>query len=131
MFRKLTVTAAALTLAVSAQAGVPKPAQLVDTGWTIIRIDGKKPASPRAEIRFLPGRINATAGCNGLGGEWKIRKGRLEGGPFMSTMMYCEGLMEQERVLADVLGGKARIDVTGRTLTLKSGKHVIVATRRR
>ena len=49
----------------------------------------------------------------------------------MSTMMYCEGLMEQERVLADVLGGKARIDVTGRTLTLKSGKHVIVATRRR
>ena len=131
MFRKLIITAAALTLAVSAQAGVPKPVQLVDTAWTITRIDGKKPASLRAEIRFLSSRISATAGCNGLGGDWKIRKGRLEGGPFMATMMYCEGLMEQERVLADVLGGKARIDVTGRTLTLKSGKHVIVATRRR
>ena len=31
-----------------------------------------------------------------------IEQGKLVGGPYMSTMMFCEGLMEQERALADV-----------------------------
>ena len=47
----------------------------------------------------------------------------------MSTMMYCEGLMEQERALADLLGAKPSLDVTRGTLTLRSKDHVIEARR--
>ncbi|MFN5903364.1 MAG: META domain-containing protein [Novosphingobium sp.] len=130
LYRSLAA-AAVLSLATACAAATPKPGQLAETVWTVKTIDGQRARSPRAEIRFLPDRISATVGCNGLGGPWKISKGQLEGGPFMSTMMYCEGLMEQERTMADVLGGKARIDLTRQTLTLRSGKHVIVAVRRR
>lgn len=130
LYRSLAA-AAVLSLATACAAATPKPAQLADTVWVVKTIDGQPARSDRAEIRFQPGRISATAGCNGLGGPWKISKGQLEGGPFMSTMMYCEGLMEQERAMADVLGGKSRIDLAGQTLTLRNGKHVIVAERRR
>lgn len=134
MTRILAFAAAAaistsLALATPVAARTPQPAHLVDTAWTVVQINDQQPKSTRAEIRFKPGRVSATAGCNGLGGTWQIRQGRLHGGPFLSTMMYCEGLMEDERAMADVLGGKPRIDVTGGILTLRLGKQVILARR--
>lgn len=115
--------AAALSVAASATAGVPRPAVLTNTNWKIARIDGKAPASPRAALRFLPGRISATAGCNGLGGDWRIEDGKLVGGPFVSTMMYCEGLMDQERALSDLLAGTPTLDLKGNRLVLRSLGH--------
>lgn len=130
MIRTLTLAAtAALSLTACAHASVPRHTALHDTSWKIVRIDGKAPASPRAEIRFLRERLSATVGCNGQGGTWQIEQGKLVGGPYMSTMMYCEGLMEQERALADLLGAKPSVDVTRGTLTLRSKNHVIEARR--
>lgn len=129
LYRSL-LAAATLASATACAAGAPRPVQLSNTVWTVSSIDGASPKSPRAEIRFLPDRISATAGCNGLGGSWRIDKDQLVGGPFMSTMMYCEGLMEQERTLAAVLGGKARIDLSGQSLTLRTDRHVITAKRK-
>ena len=123
MTNKVFLFAATLALAASASAGVPKPAALVGTTWKIVKIDGQPPASPRAELRFLTDRISATAGCNGMGGAWQIRQGKLTGGPFASTMMYCEGLMEQERALGAVLSGKSSIDLKGQRLTLRALGH--------
>ena len=129
MIRTLTLAAAALSLSACAHAAVPRHAALHDTNWRIVKIDGKAPASLRAAIRFTRDRISATVGCNGQGGTWAIEQGKLVGGPFMSTMMYCEGLMEQERTLADVLGAKPTVDVTRGTLTLRSKDHMIEARR--
>lgn len=129
MIRSLTLAAAALSLSACAHASVPRHAALHDTEWKIVRIDGKPPASPRAAIRFMRDRLSATVGCNGQGGTWVIKQGKLVGGPYMSTMMYCEGLMDQERALADLLGAKPTVDVTRGTLTLRSKTHVIEARR--
>lgn len=129
MTRTLAIAAAALSLSACAHASVPRHAALHDTNWKIVRIDGKSPASSRAAIRFTRDRLNATVGCNGQGGTWVIEQGKLVGGPYMSTMMFCEGLMEQERALADLLGAKPSIDVTRGTLTLRSKEHVIEARR--
>lgn len=129
MIRSLTLVAAALSLSACAHASVPRHAALHDTEWKIVRIDGKPPASPRAAIRFTRDRLSATVGCNGQGGKWVIEQGKLVGGPYMSTMMYCEGLMDQERALADLLGAKPTVDVTRGTLTLRSKTHVIEARR--
>ena len=129
MIRSLTLVAAALSLSACAHASVPRHAALHDTEWKVVRIDGKPPASPRAAIRFTRDRLSATVGCNGQGGTWVIEQGKLVGGPYMSTMMYCEGLMDQERALADLLGAKPTVDVTRGTLTLRSKTHVIEARR--
>lgn len=129
MTHKAILAAAALCLAAGAGAGVPRPAALTDSNWRIVKIDGKAPASPRAALRFLPGRISATAGCNGLGGDWQIKDGKLVGGPFMSTMMYCQSvkgddsLMDQERALSALLSATPTIDLKGRRLVLRSLGH--------
>lgn len=135
MIRTALLATAALSLAATAGAGVPKPAALTNTNWKIVRIDGKAPASPKAQLRFLPERISATVGCNGLGGTWRIRQGKLVGGPFVSTMMYCQSLdgddslMKQERALSDLLSGTPSIDLTGRKLTLRSLGHSVELVR--
>lgn len=130
--RNTTLTAFALTAlacAAGVQAAPPKPAALVGTSWKIIQIDGKAPASPKAAMQFQAERISATAGCNGLGGTWRIRQGKLVGGPFVSTMMYCQSingddnLMAQERALSALLSATPSIDLTRGKLTLRSLGH--------
>lgn len=135
MKRRLALAIALLSLAASASAGVPRAAALIGTSWKVVRIDGKPPASPRAELRFLPERLSATAGCNGMGGTWQIKGGRLVGGPFMSTMMYCQSvpgddsLMAQERALADLLAARPTLDLRGKRLVLRSLGHSLELVR--
>jgi len=114
----------ALLLALPAMiACVPPGAHLNGTKWTITRIDRTPAVSNWARLEFLSERISATAGCNGLGGEWKAKGNRLETGPFMSTQMYCEGLMEQEAALSRLLEAKPTFDLSGNRLTLTGGGH--------
>jgi heat shock protein HslJ len=101
----------------------PSPAALADTSWRIVRIDGAPPVSPKAALRFEADRLGMTAGCNGLGGTWRLRSGRLIGGPYASTMMYCEGLMEQERALAALLEARPAVFLSGDRLVLRSAEH--------
>lgn len=99
--------------------------QLGPSQWTIVTIDGAVPKSPRAGVEFLPDRISATAGCNGLGGEWSAKDGRVITGPFVSTMMYCDGLMEQERALGMLFESKPAYLLSGERLTLEGGGHKV------
>lgn len=91
--------------------------------WAFVTIDGAKPKSERAKAEFLPDRISATAGCNGLGGAYTVKGNHLIAGPFMSTMMYCDGLMEQERALADLFESKPIFRVEADRLMLEGGGH--------
>lgn len=104
---------------------VPPPhgAGLAGSKWTFTAIDGAAPVSDRARLEFLPDRISATVGCNGLGGEWRARNGRLETGPFMSTQMYCDGVMDQEAAIARLLGARPAYTLSGNRLTLRGGGH--------
>ena len=52
-------------------------------------------------------RISASVGCNTLGGGVLVNGDTLTlDGPLISTMMYCEGLMDAEAALATVLQGE-------------------------
>jgi heat shock protein HslJ len=115
-------------------ASTPAPAAvtaeaLTGSSWTITRIDDAPAKSPRAALRFDKERISMTAGCNGMGGSWKLEGNRLSGGPFMSTMMYCDGLMEQERALSQLLEAKPEVLRDGNQLTLRSASHSAVLVR--
>lgn len=96
---------------------------LVGSKWTFTAIDGGAPQSPRAAVEFLPNRISATAGCNGLGGNYTVKGNQLITGPIVSTMMYCNGLMDQERALAALLEAKPTYTLSGDRLVLQGGGH--------
>lgn len=125
------VLASCTTWGESSAPAMTSAADLVGTAWKITAIDGAAPASPKASLRFDADRIGMTAGCNGIGGDWKLEQGRIVGGPYASTMMYCEGLMKQERALAKLLDEKPVPQLSGETLILRSASHSLSAIRNR
>lgn len=126
---KSVLLAALPILAACATTGQPEAVRLQDTRWIFVTIDGQAPVSDRAAMAFDRERISATVGCNGMGGDWRIERGRLVGGPYASTMMYCDGLMEQERAVGDLLGEKPTVAVSGDRLTLTSANHRVELVR--
>lgn len=115
-------------LGACATASAPAP-RMEDTAWRFERIDGAVPVSERARLEFRAERISATVGCNGLGGDWRIEGNRIVTGPFMSTRMFCEGLMEQERVVSDLLSASPRWRLAGARLELEGAGHRAVLVR--
>ncbi|MCE2842123.1 MAG: META domain-containing protein [Novosphingobium sp.] len=102
------------------------------TTWAFVSIDGQKPVSDRAELRIYQKRIAATVGCNGLGGDLELTKdGRMKVGPMVLTMMYCEGLMEQERAVSELLGASPNFFIENGRMGIKSGQHVAELVRKR
>lgn len=113
----------------SAAPASPTREALIGTTWTIEQIDGVRAISGKAAVRFEAERLGLTAGCNGMGGTWRLDGGRLAGGPYASTMMYCDGLMEQERALSALLEAQPAVTLDGDMLTLRSDGHSLVARR--
>lgn len=70
-------------------------------------------------IDFVDGRVSASAGCNGLGGEYTVVGGTLTFGEFMSTLMACEDdIMQKEQALNSVLANTT-------AMTFKDGALVL------
>lgn len=122
----MTKTALLLALPfLTACATVPASSSdgLSDSSWRFTAIDGAAPVSDKAELEFLPERISATVGCNGMGGAWQAKDGKLITGPFMSTMMFCDGLMEQESAVSQTFEAQPSFSLTGERLVLTGGGH--------
>lgn len=118
----LSMLAAPLLAACTTMSSADAP-QLTGTEWRFVSIDGKAPVSDKARLGFMADRISATAGCNGMGGNWSMDGDTLIGGPYASTMMFCEGLMEQERAIGQLLEEKPTVALAGDRLTLTSVTH--------
>lgn len=103
--------------------------RLDGTRWHFAAIDGAAPVSPGAALVFHADRIGANVGCNGMGGPWRIERGRLIAGPLISTQMWCEGKMEQERAVSALLTSGPVVTVSGAKMTLKTGGHSAELTR--
>ncbi len=135
MIRQALLAALPLLAACAAPqtATEPKPASGPDrplTTWTFVSIDGQKLVSSRAELRIFEKRIAATVGCNGLGGDLQLTNGQMKVGPIISTQMYCEGLMEQERAVAELLGASPAFFVENGRMGIRSAKHVAELVRK-
>lgn len=98
--------------------------QLAGTEWRFTAIDGAAPVRPdRATMSFTAERISANVGCNGMGGTWRLDGNRLMGGPYMSTKMFCDGVMEQERAVGDLLAANPNVAISGDRMTLTAPGH--------
>lgn len=102
---------------------------LAGSEWRITAIDGAPPVG-EASLAFRPERLVASAGCNRLGGTWRQEAGKLVVGPLMATRMFCEGKMDQERALNDLLGGEPAVTLGGDRLTLRTTAHMAELVRK-
>jgi uncharacterized lipoprotein YbaY/heat shock protein HslJ len=97
---------------------------LEDTYWKLTRL-GALPVrvhpdfrEPHLVLRSAEGRVAGSSGCNGVGGAYELDGDALRFGEFMSTMMACPGIMEQERAMVQALGRVARWRIEGQHLDL-------------
>lgn len=121
MIKRIALFAVPL-LAACTTVGNAAPA-LTGSKWTFISIDGQAPVSDKASLSIEADRIGANVGCNGMGGDLKIKPDQLITGPMMSTMMYCEGIMEQEQAVSQLLGASPAFELSGDRLVLTGGGH--------
>ena len=65
--------------------------------WRLISMNEKElPANIEITLEFKDGRIGGKGACNGYGADYTQIGSKLEIGPAVSTMMYCEGMMDIE-----------------------------------
>ena len=121
--RKTSIPLASLVLLAGCAAPAAGGSSLADSRWRFTAIDGAAPVADDAHLEFHADRLGARVGCNGMGGAWRIDGGRLIAGPLISTQMYCEGRMEQERAVSALLSGGPTLSVAGDRMTLKSTAH--------
>jgi heat shock protein HslJ len=78
-------------------------------------------ADVETSIEFTDGKLSGNVGCNGFGGDYKVKDNTLTFGPVMSTMMFCEAVANQELGTLAVLQEKTTFVLDGDTLTITSG----------
>jgi heat shock protein HslJ len=80
----------------------------------------------QVRLAFGDGQITANAGCNTIGGTYRVENGRLlfEGGSM--TEMGCDpSLHDQDEWVSEFLGSNPELDLAGDDLTLTSGGVVM------
>lgn len=122
--RKTTLLALPLALlSACASADTPSTPSLAPSTWRFTTIDGAAPVAKQASLEFRADRLGANVGCNGMGGGWKLEGNHIVTDGIVSTMMYCAGVMDQERAVTDMLGAKPTYRIEGDRLTLSGGGH--------
>ena len=125
----LSVLASTLLAACTTAGAAPGP--IAETSWSFVLIDGQKPVSSRAALTINAKSLSADAGCNGMGGDLVIAPDRLKIALIPSTVMFCDGVMEQETALSALLRASPRYTVEGDTLTLTAPGHSAKLARKR
>ena len=94
------------------------------------------PALPNVDttIQFENGQVSGNLGCNGFGGEYKLKGDKIIFGSLVSTMMYCEETSVQEQGVLTVFadGVELTLSMNGNALSIASpdGKSVVNIARK-
>jgi len=94
--------------------------------WNLVSFGYTRMAVPaNAWMKLEKGRFQGNAGCNGLGGSYRIegRKIRFRQGP--STLMACPA-MSLETKFRKLLDQVGSFEIKGRELLLKKGGRVLL-----
>ena len=106
--------------------------------WYVETIKGKEipkeAVATRPYLKFdvRKNHLNANMGCNGVGGGYELMADRISfNKAFMSTQMFCDGIMELEREFNTIVQGNTLVySFKGRTLIFKDMNGVVMMTLR-
>lgn len=107
---------------------------MVDTlnGSPVIAVNENK--IPTVSFDIEKNRISANMGCNGIGGGYNLMEDKIYiDKNFMSTQMYCEGVMELENSFSKLVVGKTfKMSFIDKQMILTNleGKEVVVLKRK-
>ncbi|HNS50042.1 MAG TPA: META domain-containing protein [Anaerolineae bacterium] len=116
----------AALLAACAGTAVPT---LDGTGWQLVEMDGARlPLHVLITLSFDKAQAGGSGPCNGYGADYVQKGTELTLGQIVSTLMYCDGVMEYEKAYTDALGTVRSFQREGNTLRLldESGKVALV-----
>ncbi len=117
----------------------PKTSDIVGQTWVweknIIGGDGVVPVTKPGKFSITfgkDGRVSGTTDCNGFGGEYTIGSdGIISFGPFMSTLMYCEGSQETDFTSSLAQATRMTMDADGNlTFILGDTSNVMVLSKK-
>jgi heat shock protein HslJ len=112
---------------------------LKGTSWTLVSYGSKgnqTPAAPGIETSLnfgADGQVSGNMGCNGFGGKYTLKDGKIIFSELMSTMMACpEPQMTQESTSFQAMTGTVTYQFNGDTLMLydASGELALVLVRK-
>ena len=129
----LKIAVMALTvLIVACGAGPAGGADLQDTRWGLVTLEGESPLPDRApSAEFAEDQISGSTGCNTYFGTYEVSGDELSIGAVAVTEMWCmepEGVMDQEKAFLNALNTVASYQVeTGRLeLYNEAGTQILV-----
>jgi heat shock protein HslJ len=121
-FRRLALALPLCGLIAGCMTPAPAGSTLAGTDWRFTTIDGKLPVA-EATLSFGDDRLAANAGCNRMGGAWRSEGAKLIAGPLAATKMACDGRMDQERAVSELLNASPEFALAGTRLTLRTTTH--------
>ena len=96
--KKLSIQLIILVTLFALSACLPAVQRLEGSQWRLVKLNGREvPAEVEITLEFKSGHTGGKGACNGYGADYQQTGNRLEIGPVVSTMMYCEGVMEIEQ----------------------------------
>ena len=112
---------------------------LAGTSWTLVSYGD--PANPTAAVSGVDtnldfakdGTLGGSMGCNGFGGDYKVKGSQIVFGSLVSTEMACdEPRMSQETGTFAVMSGTVDYSINGNSLTITSadGSRVLNLTKK-
>ncbi|HMP99197.1 MAG TPA: META domain-containing protein [Cyclobacteriaceae bacterium] len=107
------------------------PATLTETKWKLTELDGQKikQATDEKLIHIVfyteDSRLSGFGGCNNLIGNYILTEPDQLFMIVASTRMFCEGEMETESKLLELLTEVEYFEINKQTLSLKNSKTVV------
>ncbi len=130
----LTLLTIAFLLGACGGSAASLASQLGGETWVLTAYNDTPPiAETQVTLQFEEGQVSGNAGCNQYGGGYQIDGDAIRFDALFNTEMACldtAGLMEQERVYLELLGGADRIALEDGVLTLFSGSQRVLTFER-
>ena len=100
----LIVLTLALTLSLTACSIFRGDIELKGTSWSLVEIHGQPILDGTTPtLVFDEEELGGNGSCNTFGGNYTLDKGKLTIDQLFSTLMYCEGAMDQESAYINAL----------------------------
>jgi putative lipoprotein len=125
----LFVLTLVLTLSLAACGIFERDAGLEGTAWSLIAINGQPILDESAPtLVFDVDGVGGNGPCNAFGGEYQASNGKLTIGPIVSTLMYCEFLMNQESAYFTALQEAAGFKIANGNLQILNADGQVTLT---